>query len=343
MSVAVKLVSTGQHKEMLEQIFDFFQVKPDVELSLMKKDQSLVQITSLLFQELDNVLTTEKPDLLIVQGDTTTAMVAGLTSFYHGVKVAHIEAGLRSFNNLAPFPEEVNRKVISQVASIHFAPTNQAQRNLKKEGSTNIHVVGNTAVDCLLLGKRKVEQNLEHYRNKYSTTSKQGRKLILITAHRRESFGEGLKNICKAIKTLSAEFTMCDFLFPVHLNPNIQQPVQQVLGDIENVFLLPPLPYDDMIFLLSRAHLVLTDSGGIQEEAPSLNVPLIVLRDVTERPEGIKAGCAVLGGTSTRQIEETFRKVYLNTRLYKKMSASKNPYGDGQTASRIVSLIESRL
>ncbi|MFZ2905953.1 MAG: UDP-N-acetylglucosamine 2-epimerase (non-hydrolyzing) [Cyclobacteriaceae bacterium] len=338
----VKLVSTGQHKEMLDQIFDFFQIKPDVELNLMKKNQTLAQISSLLFKELDKVLTEEKPDVLMVQGDTTSAMVAGITAYYHKVKVAHIEAGLRSFNNLAPFPEEVNRKIISQIASIHFAPTRQAQHNLKKEGATNVYVVGNTAIDCLLLGKSSVKQNIEYYRSRFSGLNKHGRKLVLITAHRRESFGEGLQNICAAIKTLSAEFTKCDFAFPVHLNPNIQQPVQQKLGSIENVFLLPPLPYDDMVFLLSRAYMVLTDSGGIQEEAPSMNVPLIVLRDVTERPEGIKAGCSVLGGTSAKRIVETFRKIFLNDGLYKKMSTAKNPYGDGQTARRIVSLMAAR-
>lgn len=336
----VKLVSTGQHKEMLDQIFEFFQVTPDVELNLMKKNQTLAQISSLLFSELDRVLKSEKPDLLMVQGDTTSAMVAGITAYYHKIKVAHIEAGLRSFNNLAPFPEELNRKVISQIASIHFAPTRQAERNLKNEGAKNVHVVGNTAIDCLLLGKKKIKQNIESYRSKFSGLNKRGRKLILITAHRRESFGEGLQNICAAIKVLSAEFAMCDFVFPVHLNPNIQQPVQKMLDGIENVFLLPPLPYDDMVFLLSRAHMVLTDSGGIQEEAPSLNVPLIVLRDVTERPEGIKAGCSVLGGTSAKRIVKTFRKIFLDDKLYKKMSRAKNPYGDGQTAGRIVSLVE---
>lgn len=335
----VKLISTGQHKEMLNQIFSFFQLMPDKELNLMRKDQSLAQITSLLFQKLDEVIREEKPDLLMVQGDTTTAMVAGMTAFYNRIKIAHIEAGLRSFNNAAPFPEEVNRKIISQVADIHFAPTQQSQRNLEKEGARHIHVVGNTTIDSLLLGKMRVDQNLDHYVGKFSFLTKRERKLIMITAHRRESYGNGLENICKAIKFLSQKYADCDFVFPVHLNPNIRQPVQQILGNLDNVYLLSPLPYDEMVFLLSHSYLILTDSGGIQEEAPSLHVPLIVLRDVTERPEGIEAGCAMLGGTTAKQIEEAFQLVSSDAMIYGKMRDAKNPYGDGQTSRLIVTAI----
>jgi UDP-N-acetylglucosamine 2-epimerase (non-hydrolysing) len=334
------LVSTGQHKEMLRQIFSFFEVSPNYDLSLMKANQTLSEITSLLFLHIDEIIKKLSPDLVIVQGDTTTAMVASMTAFYNRVQVAHVEAGLRTFDKYAPFPEEANRRIVSQLADIHFTPTDGAQKNLEMESIKNAFMVGNTVIDSLLLGKKKVYNNLKHYKNKFSYLLSEGRKIILITAHRRESFGEGLKNICSAIEQLSRSNPDCDFVFPVHLNPNIQSQVFQLLKDIKNVYLISPLQYDDMIFLLTQTHLILTDSGGIQEEAPALNIPLIVLRDVTERPEGIEAGCALLAGTDVNKIIEIFNKIYFNNSIYAKMQNAINPYGDGGTSIRIESILE---
>ena len=336
----VVIVSTGQHKEMLTQIFSFFGVQPEIELNLMTHNQSLAQITALLFTHLDKVIGEVKPHLVVVQGDTTTAMVAAMVGFYHQIKVAHIEAGLRSFNKLAPFPEEINRKVISQVADFHFTPTQQSYNNLINESAGNIHLVGNTVIDSLLLAKDKVEKDAERYQSKYADIIHFERKIILITAHRRESFGNGLQNICKAIQTLSLRYEELEFVFPVHLNPNIKAPVEELLGKISNVHLLPPVQYDDMIFLMSRSHIILTDSGGVQEEAPSFHVPLIVLRDVTERPEGLEAGCSVIGGTDTARIIDVFSRVYTEKAVYDNMRNKSNPYGDGMASGRFAEIIK---
>lgn len=337
------LISTGQHKEMLEQIFSFFEIKPDLELKIMQPDQTLAKMTAAMFEKLDECIRQVKPDLLIVQGDTTSAMVASMVAFYHGIKIAHVEAGLRSFNKLAPFPEEINRKIISQVADVHFAPTQQTFENLKGESAGNVHVVGNTVIDSFLMGKKKIDQHVEEYSSRFETVFDLGKKLILITAHRRESFGEGLRNICEAILELSQKHPKCEFVFPVHLNPNIKKEVHTMLSNQTNVHLLLPVQYDEMIFLMSKSYMILTDSGGIQEEAPSLDIPLIVLRDVTERPEGIEAGCAVLGGTVPSQIIQAFENIYSNSALYAKMQRAQNPYGDGQTSHRIRNILEQWL
>jgi UDP-N-acetylglucosamine 2-epimerase (non-hydrolysing) len=309
----------------------------------MQPDQTLAKMTSLMFEKMDECIRQVKPDLLMVQGDTTSAMVAALVAFYAGIKVAHVEAGLRSFNKLAPFPEEVNRKIISQVADAHFAPTNITYTNLKNESAENVHVVGNTVIDSFLMGKMKIDQHVGDYKARFEKIFDLQKKLILITAHRRESFGEGLRNICEAILNLSQKHPECEFVFPVHLNPNIKNAVHAMLSNQANVHLLMPVQYDEMIFLMANSFIILTDSGGIQEEAPSLNIPLIVLRDVTERPEGIEAGCAILGGTEASKIVEVFENIYNNSSLYTRMQKAPNPYGDGQTSQRIRNILEQWL
>jgi UDP-N-acetylglucosamine 2-epimerase (non-hydrolysing) len=339
LSFETLLISTGQHREMLEQIFSFFEVKPDLDLKLMTENQTLSGLTSILFDQLGEVIRNLKPDLVMVQGDTTTAMVAAMIGYYNQAKVAHVEAGLRSFNKLAPFPEEINRKIISQIADIHFAPTIGAEENLKREQQANIHVVGNTVIDGLIYARKKLEASSTKHQNKFPF-QRSGKKLILVTTHRRESFGNGLKNICDAIHDLSILYANeCEFVFPVHLNPNIREPVHKALADLGNVHLLEPQSYGDLIFLLSQSFMVLTDSGGIQEEAPSFNVPYIVLREVTERPEGIESGCGVLAGIEKTGIMKAFTDIFGDEKLHKKMSVSINPFGDGHASEKIVLIL----
>lgn len=338
-----RLISTGQHKEMLAQIFAFFQITPDRELSLMKANQSLAQITALLFQHLDDVIVEEQPHLVMVQGDTTTAMVASMTAFYRRIPIAHVEAGLRSHDKWAPFPEEVNRKIISQVGDIHFAPTERAAENLRREATPGVYVVGNTVVDALLMARQKVQDQVDAYEKKFAPLIDRTKKLILLTIHRREVFGDALENICVAIRELAQTHPDCQFVFPVHLNPHVQQAVRSILSDLPRVHLLAPLQYDDLIYVMMQSFMILTDSGGIQEEAPSFDVPLVVLRDVTERPEGIEAGCARLGGTSPQTILENFRQIYSDPALYKKMQQVPNPYGDGLTSQRISRILTDEL
>jgi UDP-N-acetylglucosamine 2-epimerase (non-hydrolysing) len=336
----VQLISTGQHKEMLQQIFDFFEIKPHWELNIMQPNQSLAQVTSLLFSELNKTMGPEKINLVIVQGDTTSAMVAAMVAYYHRIPVAHVEAGLRSKNKYAPFPEEINRSVISQIADLNFAPTSEAAGNLM--GHPNVHVVGNTIIDSLLLTMDKIKMQ-NHYADRFSSLLQRDKDLILVTAHRRESFGEGISNICRAIQILSTKYPQLQFLFPVHLNPNVKEKVEEILGGISSIKLVEPVHYSDMIFLMTRARIILTDSGGIQEEAPFLGIPLIVMRDVTERPEGIEAGCAVLGGTKTEGIVSAFENIHLNPGLYEAMKNAGSPYGDGRSSARIAEIISDFL
>lgn len=333
------LISTGQHKEMLQQIFSFFEVAPDHELGIMTANQGLAQITARLLQLLDELFKLLLPEWVVVQGDTTTAMTAALTAFYHKIKVAHVEAGLRSYDNLAPYPEEVNRKIISQIADLHLAPTEMARQNLVSEKHHNVYVVGNTVIDALQMGKARVAVLQEAFQIQFASIVLSNKPLVLITAHRRESFGDGLQHICEAIRELAASHSECEFVFPVHLNPNISQPVSQLLTGLPNIHLLKPLPYGEMVFLMSKARLILTDSGGIQEEAPALHVPFIVLRDVTERPEGIAAGCGLLAGTEKSKIVNAFNSIYDHPANYDRMARSINPYGDGTSSQQIAALL----
>lgn len=335
-----KVCITGQHKEMLQQVLDFFKIEADYDLALMKHNQTLFDITADALKGLQGILTTEKPDIVIVQGDTTTAFAGALAAFYLKIKVAHIEAGLRSGDKLSPFPEEVNRKLVSVVADYHFAPTPKAAENLRLEQITeNVFVTGNTVIDALLWGVGIVKDDAS-YAQKFPFIDP-SKKVILVTGHRRESFGTPFENICKAISYIAKKYSdSVQIVYPVHLNPQVQDPVNRLLTGIENVQLIAPLDYPHLLWLLEKSYIVLTDSGGIQEEAPSLGKPVLVMRDVTERVEGIEAGTAELVGTNTAVIIEKMEALLSNEKLYQQMSTATNPYGDGHSANTILDILQ---
>lgn len=341
----VRVCVTAQHREMLDQVLDFFLIKPDYDLNLMKNNQSLFDITAGSLTGLEKVLDDFNPDIVFVQGDTTTSFVGALSAYYKKIKVAHVEAGLRSFNKYSPYPEEINRILIDHIADYHFAPTEKAKENLYKEGiKNNLWVVGNTVIDALFWGLDRINQSsqlrksIEKFFN--SKLDIKNSKIILVTGHRRESFGEGFKNICNALKEVALRFKDVQIVYPVHLNPNVRKPVDEILKNIKNVYLLEPLEYPYLIWLMSKSYLVLTDSGGIQEEAPSLGKPVLVMREVTERTEGIEAGTAMLVGTKKENIVESVSRLIEEPKLYEKMSKSINPYGDGKASKRIVDIIK---
>jgi UDP-N-acetylglucosamine 2-epimerase (non-hydrolysing) len=336
----VQICVTAQHREMLDQILSFFEIIPDYDLDIMEQNQSLFTVTSKILAKLEAVLDQAQPDLIFVQGDTTTSFLGALAGFYNKIKVAHIEAGLRTNDKYSPYPEEMNRALISKLADFHFAPTPQAKKNLAKEGITqNVWVVGNTGIDALLLGLSKVKANEVAYQKQFKFLDFT-KKILLVTGHRRESFGQPFQHICEALKELAQKFPELQIVYPVHLNPNIRKPVHQVLGDTANIHLIEPLDYAHFIYLMYKSHLILTDSGGIQEEAPSLHKPVLVIRDVTERPEGLKAGVAKLVGTAKKNIVQAVSSLLLNQVEYKKMIKGVNPYGDGMAGERIIKLIE---
>lgn len=325
---------TAQHRQMLDQVLELFAIKPDYDLAVMKPDQSLVELTAHILTDLTSVLVKERPDWVLVQGDTTTAMIASLAAFYQRIKIGHIEAGLRTGDKYQPFPEEVNRRVVSVIADLHFAPTEVARQNLLREGIEDncIAVTGNTVIDALLdVAHREYDWN-EGPLAKIS----RDKPIILVTAHRRENFGAPLKNICAALREIAARATDAQIVYPVHLNPNVRGVVEAALGNMERIILLEPLDYLPLVQLMKASYMVLTDSGGIQEEAPGLGIPVLVLRDVTERPEGVSAGTVRLVGTEKpRIVGETLRLMYDNTE-YDIMARSVNPYGDGKASLRIV-------
>ena len=338
---------TAQHREMLDQVLNLFNIYPDIDLDLMRPDQSLAELTAAIFAQLDPVLKRLRPDWVLVQGDTTTVMAASLLAFYHRIRVGHVEAGLRTGDKWRPFPEEINRRVASVVTDLHFAPTEWARQNLRRENISPeaIVVTGNPVIDALKFVAalppnkevydlfEKIGFHPEEEQNSYP-------RLVLVTAHRRENFGEPLKNICAALRKLAETYgNEVRFVYPVHLNPNVQEPVYRLLGDIANITLLPPLNYLPWVHLIKRATLMLTDSGGLQEEAPGLGVPVLVLREVTERPEGIQAGTVRLVGTDTRRIIQETRRLLDDPKAYAEMAHAVNPYGDGHAASRIVKAI----
>ena len=329
---------TAQHREMLDQVLNIFNIIPDYDLNIMRPSQDLFSITANTLMGLKSILMKEHPDMILVQGDTTTAFIAGLAAYYLKIPVGHIEAGLRTHDKYSPFPEEINRRLLSVLADIHFAPTDQAKSNLLREGvaASKIVVTGNTVVDALLAIKRR--QQTEGAGK--LTTDK---KLILVTGHRRENFGESFKNICFALKKIALARKDVVIVYPVHLNPNVQLPVKAILGKVANIYLIKPLEYESFIYLMDQAYLILTDSGGIQEEAPSLGKPVLVMRDTTERPEGITAGVVKLVGTDKKRIVNDTLKLLDNKKLYKKMSKAINPYGDGRAAKRIVKVLVKML
>jgi UDP-N-acetylglucosamine 2-epimerase (non-hydrolysing) len=334
---------TAQHRQMLDQVLDFFSIRPDYDLNLMQPNQTLFDITTKGLKGLETVLKDARPDLVFVQGDTTTAFVGALAAYYLQIPVAHLEAGLRSGNKYSPFPEEANRTMAGHLADYHFAPTSQAKANLLREGvSRNIFVVGNTVIDALLLGLSILKNKGEQAYQRYFQGIDFSRKIILVTGHRRESFGEPFENSCLAIRDLAQTFPEVEMVYPVHLNPNVQEPVRRILSKQSNAHLIDPLDYPYLIWLMNRSYLVLTDSGGIQEEAPSLGKPVVVMRDVTERQEGIDAGTAVLVGTDRQKIYDTVSSLLRDPAYYARMAQAVNPYGDGTTSRQIVECLRAQ-
>ncbi|WP_027368385.1 non-hydrolyzing UDP-N-acetylglucosamine 2-epimerase [Desulfocurvibacter africanus] len=337
----VRLCVSGQHREMLAQILADFSLVPDVNLDVMTQGQSLAGLSSRLFERIDCLLGVEQPDILLIQGDTTTVMVAALCAFYRGILCGHVEAGLRSGDIHAPFPEEVNRRIAGMTAGLHFAPTARAADTLQAEGVSveRIHVTGNTVIDALLWTADKVRENPPSLPDSVAIALTTRRPIVLITGHRRENFGLGFQNICQALSQLAYDFPNVIFLYPVHLNPNVRGPIFSILGDRENLILTEPLSYRQFVLLMQTAHFILTDSGGIQEEAPSLKKPVLVMRGVTERPEGVEAGVSRLVGTKVNDIVAGVSLLLTDTVAYRDMSSGTNPYGDGQAAKRIAQVL----
>ena len=339
-----QVVVTAQHRQMLDQVLDLFDISPQVDLDLMRPNQSLAELTANIFTHLDPVLKALKPDWVLVQGDTTTVMSTALLCYYHHIRVGHVEAGLRTGDKWQPFPEEVNRRVAGVAADLHFAPTTHARQNLLNEGvpEWRISLTGNPVIDALRqIVARPAPQEVQQLLAEHNIHAG-GRQLILVTAHRRENFGEPFEGICAGLVRLAAAYPdRLQLIYPVHLNPNIQEPAQRLLGGIANISLLPPLDYLPMVHLMRNATLVLTDSGGIQEEATSLGVPTLVLRNVTERPEGVEAGVLKLVGTDPETIFNQAHRLLEDQSAYQAMSAAQNPFGDGHASERIVQAIQT--
>jgi UDP-N-acetylglucosamine 2-epimerase (non-hydrolysing) len=336
--VVSRVCATAQHRHMLDQVLDLFQITPDYDLDLMRPDQSLSELTAAVFTDLEPVLLDARPDWVLVQGDTTTVMAAALLSTFHRVRVAHVEAGLRTGDKWRPFPEEINRRVAGAVADLHFAPTEWARANLLREGvaAEKIHVTGNPVIDALRV---VVDLPFDPAMLGLPHEAWNGR-MLLVTAHRRESFGAGLERAFTALRRLAEEYGgEVQIVYPVHLNPNVQEPAEKILGGIPNVHLIEPLDYLPMVHLMKRAYLILTDSGGIQEEAPALGTPVLVLREVTERPEAIEAGTARLVGTDPERILAEARRLLDEPAAHAAMAHAVNPFGDGQAAGRIVAAL----
>lgn len=346
---------TAQHREMLDQVLDIFDIKPDYDLNIMKQGQDLYDITSRVLLGLRDVLNETNPDVVLVHGDTTTSTAAALAAFYKQIPVAHVEAGLRTNNIYSPWPEEMNRRITGRIATYHLAPTELSRQNLLKENvdNQNIIITGNTVIDALLwvVNKIKSDANLADTlqinikNNGYDIDRiEDKRKLVLITGHRRENFGEGFRNICNAIKTLSIKYPDVDFVYPMHLNPNVRKPIAEIFGNDKdksgNTFFIEPLDYLNFVFLMEKADIILTDSGGIQEEAPSLGKPVLVMRDNTERPEALEAGTVKLVGTDYDKIINEVSELLDNEESYNKMSKAVNPYGDGSACKRIVDFLK---
>ncbi len=339
----VVVCTTGQHKEMLQQVMDFFNIKADYELNVMTHAQTLYQLTSSILLELQKIVTESKPDLVLVQGDTTTAFVGSLAAYYAQTKVAHIEAGLRSFDNYSPFPEEVNRKLIGEITDFHFCPTKKAKQNLVNEGKQKgIYITGNTVIDALLQGV-DIVRNDTSIADYFADIILNDKKIVLVTGHRRESFGKPFEEICEALLFIAKKYDDIQIIYPVHLNPNVQEIVYDKLAAQNNITLIKPLDYAKLIYLMDKSYMVVTDSGGIQEEAPSLGKPVVVMRNVTEREEGIEAGTAVLAGTDKENIIKNVTAILDSEELYSKMSQSRNPYGTGDTSQQIVKILEEEL
>jgi len=337
-----KVCVTAQHRDMLDQVLTPFGIVPDHDLNLMQADQTLPGLAASILEKLAPVLQSERPDWVIVQGDTTTAALAALGAFYQRAKVAHVEAGLRSYDKWQPFPEEINRRVAGVIADLHFAPTEQSRKNLLREGvpESNVLVTGNTIIDALHW-IQSLPWNPETLGRQASVLTEPGIRLILVTAHRRENFGEPMLQICGALRTLAENYPDIRILYPVHKNPNVWEPVHRLLGNISNISLIPPVDYLTLVQLMKRSCIVLTDSGGIQEEAPALGVPALVLRDVTERPEGVASGNVKLVGSDPKRIISETSRLLDDPAEHTRMARAANPYGDGHAAERIATALET--
>ncbi len=340
-----KVCVTSQHREMLDQVLDFFEIVPEYDLDLMKPNQNLYSLTADIITGLKPVLEDFKPDFVYIHGDTTTTMAASIAAFYYGAKVCHVEAGLRTFNKRSPFPEEVNRSVAGCISDYHFAPTETSKQNLLNENvnENSVVITGNTVIDALHFSFKKVNSpdfnNLEIENLK--TIIDPLKKLILVTGHRRENQGEGFINICNALKQIASDNKKCQIIYPVHLNPNVQQPVYELLTGIDNIHLIGPLSYPAFVWLMGKSYLIVTDSGGVQEEAPSLGKPVLVMRDTTERPEALEAGTVILVGTDSNKIIKKANELLRDNDKYIKMSTRHNPYGDGRACERIIEFISN--
>ena len=340
--VESRICVTAQHRQMLDQVLNLFDIKPDYDLDLMREAQSLAQISASIFTHLDPVLAEFKPDWALVVGDTTTVVTTSQLAYYHRIKLGHVEAGLRTHNKWHPFPEEINRRIATVIADLHFAPTDWSKENLLREGveEQDIQVTGNPVIDALQFvvsqdEPAEITDLIRRLRTRGST-----RQLVLVTAHRRENFGRPLENICHAIRQLASRGDV-EIVYPVHLNPRVQEPVDRILRGVENITLLSPLDYLPMVHLLKHARLILTDSGGLQEEAPSLGIPVLLLRETTERPEGVKAGTLKVVGTETRAIVQEADHLLSDPVAHSRMARAANPYGDGHAAERIVDALLS--
>lgn len=334
------VVATAQHREMLDQVLEIFKIRPNYDLDIMTENQTLSKISIKVLEKMGQILEKEEPDLVLVQGDTTTALTSSLAAFYQQIPIGHVEAGLRTYNKYLPFPEEINRQLIDVVCDFYFAPTIKNKQNLVNEGKTRekIFITGNTVIDALLIIAKKIGKFKNKPLNKIDFKNK---RVILMTCHRREVFGKKIESIFRGVKKIAAEFEDVEVIYPVHLNPNVVKPARKILNKSTKIHLIKPVVYTDMANLMKSCYLVATDSGGLQEEAPAFNKPVLVLRDETERTEGIKAGTLKLMGTDEKKIYRGIKKLLNNKKEYQKMARAKNPYGDGRAAKRIVKIISS--
>ena len=343
----VKVCVTAQHREMLDQVLNLFEINPDYDLDIMRKKQDLFDVTSDVLNGMKQVLSTDRPDIVLVHGDTTTSMVASMAAFYLQIPVGHIEAGLRTYNLKSPFPEEFNRQLTSRIAQFHFAPTENARQNLLKENicSSQIYVTGNTVIDALLLMVEKgrlinFSDTILEIMPFLQAKNNDASKIVLVTGHRRENFGQAFENICEALRDIAIKNPNIKIIYPVHLNPNVQEPVNRILSHVDNVFLIEPMEYIFFVKLMNISYLILTDSGGIQEEAPSLGKPVLVIRNTTERPEAVDAGTVKLVGTDKNMIVKMVNQLLVDKNEYLKMSKAHNPYGDGLASKAICKVLE---
>jgi UDP-N-acetylglucosamine 2-epimerase (non-hydrolysing) len=344
-SFETKVCVTAQHREMLDQVLEFFEIIPDYDLDLMRPGQNLHSLTSLIIEETKSVFEAFQPDFLFVHGDTTTSTAAALSAFYSGIKVCHIEAGLRTNNKLSPFPEELNRQITSRIADLHFSPTNASRENLlaEKVSDETIIVTGNTVIDALLKSVEKVTNLNNDITQSINNFIGDSSKVILVTGHRRENHGDGFEKICSALGYIASNEEDVKIIYPVHLNPKVQEPVNRHLAGVKNILLMQPLAYPEFIWLMNRSKIILTDSGGIQEEAPSIGKPVLVMRDTTERPEAVDAGTVILVGTDNDKIVKECHSLLNDNIRYQRMSEINNPYGDGEACKRILNALKIQL